>query len=387
MLTNLISNSSFSASDWQSLLSKLCTDISFKLSSDISLVKDKALQLECPDSFSGVEVLLQANGLKVFLNSLPSRKDFRLYCKILESTSKSSSTFSDDSQKEKFLKSEAFNSNFEEIWKQEIADSSVEVIREGRKIDLKSWIRNDLSSTAQEADLLKKIKVIVDAKEPEVFPIDEKLSAIWDGSPCWIPPCVDQILFSQNYFKGKICGEISAEQLVEILKEKIISSGHGFVLPEARKLSGGDIRSLNDSLIHYEKREVKKKLEKLTIEAGKLEEISYTMSRTIFEGLSLSKITEKYIKDGISKAQLEVAALAVSGMLEIAATSQGKGLDYMQQRLKDKCKLSAEAAYAVASGFINAAKEAKPNKKKVNWLKLGILIFAIGTIIWFFFFK
>lgn len=387
MLTNLISNPSFSAEDWQSLLSKACVEVSYGLSDDLSLEKDKLTQLSGPGSFGGLEVLLQANGMKLLLDSLPSRKDFRLYCKIIESSSKSSCTFSDDAQKDKLQKSEAFNSSFEEIWNQEIAKDAVDVVRDGRKIDLKPWIKEGLSSTEQEADLLKKIKTIADAKEPDVFPIDDKLSAIWDGSPVWLAPNIDQVLFSQNYFKGKICGEIAVEKLCEILKDKVISSGHGYVLPEARKLSGEDIRNLNESLSHYEKREIKKKLEKLTIEAGKLEEISYTMSRTLFEGNSLSKITEKYISDGISKAQLEVAALAVSGMLEIAATSQGKGLDHMQSRLKDKCKLSAEAAYAVASGFVNAAKEAKPNKKKVNWLKLSALLFAIGTVIWFFFLR
>lgn len=387
MLTNLISNTSYSAGDWESLLSKSCTEISYKLSKELSLEKDRTIQLECSDSFSGLEVLLQKNGLKIFLNSLPSRKDFRLYCKVLEAASKAVSTFSDEQQTEKLLKKELFNQTFDEIWTAQTSEPSVNITRDDRKIDLKPWIKTDLSSTEQEADLLKKINVIIDAKEPELFPIDEKLSAIWDGSPTWISPEVHQILFSQNYFKGKVCGEITSEKIQDILKEKIISSGHGFVLPEARKLSGADLTNLNDSLIHYEKREIKKKLEKLTIEAGKLEEISYTMSRTLFDGLSLSKITERYIKDGISKAQLEVAALAVSGMLEIAATSQGKGLDHMQKRLKDKCSLSPEAAYAVASGFVNAAKEAKPNKRRINWFKLAAILFAGGTIFWFFFLR
>ncbi|MCM8526940.1 MAG: hypothetical protein NE327_10520 [Lentisphaeraceae bacterium] len=387
MLTNLISIESFTIEDWQSLLDKCCDEITYKLLEDRPLEKDKTVQFECSGSLCGFETLLQSNGLKIFLNAIPSRKDFRLYCKVIEASSKSSAVFSDSEQVDKLKKSDSFNESFADVWNSAVEQKAFTIVRQDRKINLEPWLKLDLQATDQEADLLKKISTIADAKEPEVFPIDEKLSAIWDGKPTWIGPDIEQVLFSQNYFKGKICGEINAQKLAEILDEKIISSGHGFVLPEARKLSGGDIRSLNESLIHYEKREIKKKLEKLTIEAGKLEEISYIMSRTLFEGMSLSKITEKYIKDGISKAQLEVAALAVSGMLEIAATSQGKGLDHMQNRLKDKCKLSAEAAYAVANGFVNAAKEVNPNKKKVNWMKLGILLFSVGTVIWFIFFR
>ena len=180
MLTNLISNTSYSAGDWESLLSKSCTEISYKLSKELSLEKDRTIQLECSDSFSGLEVLLQKNGLKIFLNSLPSRKDFRLYCKVLEAASKAVSTFSDEQQTEKLLKKELFNQTFDEIWTAQTSEPSVNIPRDERKIDLKAWIKTDLSSTEQEADLLKKINVIIDAKEPELFRIDEKLSAIWD---------------------------------------------------------------------------------------------------------------------------------------------------------------------------------------------------------------
>lgn len=387
MLTLLISNTAFSSEDWQDIIKKSCEQISFKPLSEIKVRKDQTLTLESDDSFCGLECLLQSNGFKIFLNSLPSRKDFRLFCKIIELASKKGCSFADEVTSSKFLKSESLNQLFEGLWNSESASDKISVTRNERKMDLKPWLNNSASPSDQESFLLKKIKALASAKEAETFPVDGKESAIWDGSSLWVNSSVKMLLFSQAYFKGKICGEIETDKLKEILADKITHAVNGFLLPEARKMSGEDIDRLNESLSHYEKKEAKQKLEKLSIEAGKLEEISYSMSRALFEGVKLSKITDRYIKDGISKAQLEVAALAVSSMLEIAATSQGESLDTMQKKLKDKCRLSVEAAFSVASGFVNAAKEAEPNKKKVNWLKAGILLFAVCTVIWFFFFK
>ena len=387
MLTLLTSNTAFSIEDWQKLITKACAETSYKLSSDIILKKDQTCTLESTDSICGLELLLQSNGLKIFLSSLPSRKDFRLFCKIIEAANKSYSVFDDETLKLKLLKKDDFNVNFTALWEGSIEQDRIVVSRCGRRVNLKKWVDNSSSAIDQESSLLKVLKSLEDAKAPDVFPVDGKDSAIWDGTGLWISSTVQMILFSQAYFKGKICGEVSAEELKSILAEKITVAENGFILPEARKLSGEDISRLNNSLQHYEKKEVEKKLENLTIEVGKLEEISYSMSRALFEGIKLSTVTDNYIKGGISKAQLEVAALAVSSMLEIAATSKGTSLDEMQKKLKVKCKLSAEAAFAVASGFVNAAKEAKPNNKKVNWVKLGILVFAVGTLIWFFFIR
>ena len=360
-------------------------EISFKPLSEMTITKDHTILLESKESLCGVEVLLQSNGLKIFLSSLPSRKDLRLFMKIIELSSKNKAQFSDADLVQRFSKVEEFNSIFEELWESTIKEESIEVTRQGRVVDLKDYAKGE--GPEQEGEFVKKLNSISQAKDPEVFPVDDKESAIWDGSSIWIDSSVEQVLFSQKYFKGKICGEIDSTKIKEILAEKVCICKNGFILPEARKLSGKDIENLNSELNHYEKKEVIKKLEKLTIEVGQLEEISYSMSRALFEGSSLTKVTDKYVKNGISKAQLEVAALAVSGMLEIAATSRGASLDDMQSKLKTKCKLTNEAAYAVASGFVNAAKEAKPENKKVNWIKLSLLAFFFGTLIWFFFLR
>ena len=149
-------------------------------------------------------------------------------------------------------------------------------------------------------------------------------------------------------------------------------------------MGSSDFTSLNMHMEQFEGARKPAKPEKLSITVGKLEEISYGMTKAIFSGKSLQDYNESLVKNGLSQGQLEIAGLAVSSMLEIAATSNGQSLADMTVKLKEKSSLTNEAAHAVANGFFKAAKE-EPGKNATSSKKLIILPVAVLFVLYFIF--
>ena len=225
--------------------------------------------------------------------------------------------------------------------------------------------------------------------EPDVFPVDDKESAIWDGSAVWLDASVEQILFSQKAFKGRLCGQIDTADFIEAVPERVWDTGFGYVIDPKNKFSSSDFDAINVRMgEHFEKKEVKKSYGRLEIEAGKLQEISYVLARAVFNSKSIAKVTEQYEEQGISKDQMEVTTIAVSAMIEIAALNRGKSLEEMHKLLIEKTKLTQVAAKAVVDGFVQAAADTEPGQqKKTNWLLIVIFGLGAGYLIWNFFIK
>ena len=139
---------------------------------------------------------------------------------------------------------------------------------------------------------------------------------------------------------------------------------------------------------HFEKKEVKNKYGKIEIEVGKLQEISYMLARAFLNKKSIALVSDEYEKQGVDKRQMELTAVAVSAIIEIAAFSQGKSLEEMHKELRKKTGLTAIAAKAVVDGFVQAVSDTPSLKNKtINWKALCIVGLVIGLAVWYFFLK
>jgi hypothetical protein len=387
----LIKNSAYSQPDWLKLLERASQKLPYKFISSPNLEMNKSVFIHSSGSIGGLEILLQSNGLKIFPSALPSRKDLRFMRQLIEAANKEKCISIDSQENE--VKSTAFTdeklkAQFEGFVKKALSAEKVVVQGAGRKADITSLLKGDLKVEVLERTLIDLLDKVYKSPELEVFPIDGIDSVIWDGRAIWLPPSVKQLLFNQKEFKGKLCGEISVSDFAAAVPNKIWDLGFGYLLTEAKALSTSDFDAIYVRMgEHFEQKVEKKVYEKLEIEVGKLQEISYVMSKCIFTADSLSNVTENYTTQGISKAQLEVTALAVSSMLEIAAISKGEPIEVMTKKLIAKNKLTKNAALAVINGFVQAASEVDLNKKKINWTKLVLIIGTLAAAIWFFFIK
>jgi hypothetical protein len=258
-------------------------------------------------------------------------------------------------------------------------------LRNGRKVSLKSLElltagKKGLSQVEQMAEYLHKVEV---ATSPEVYPIDDKESTIWNGELCWVNNQTEQILFSQKSFAGKLCGAISYESLKKAMYGRVLVGENGFLLPEMNQLSESDYAAISIQMEHFEKPQKKKINHDVKIAVGDLERIAYGMAENVFSGKSLSTYTDSLKKEGFSEEQVELASFAVSGMLEIAATSKGSSLQVMTEKLIATSKLTPEAAMAVSAGFVRAATEHKvPSRWVVDRYLILFIVLSIVLACW-----
>jgi hypothetical protein len=383
----LIENSIYSQSDWLAFLNQAAEKLPYKFGGPLKLALNIPEFINSSGSIGGLELLLQKNGLKVFPSILPSRKDLRFIRQLIEMAVQKGCAVLDEKGTEvkpTMFSNEKLNKHFESYIAKASSTDSIVVQAFNRKIDISAYLCEGLSTADLERKLIDFLDKVFRAPQPEIFPIDDVDSIIWDGGCIWLPSSVKQILFSQKYFKGKLCGEIALEKFIEAVPDRIQNMGDGYLLSEGKALSASDIQAIHVRMAtHFEEKKEKKVYEKLEIEVGKLQEISYVMSKCIFSSDSLTKVTEKYKEQGISQAQLEVAALAVSAMLEIAAISGGDSLDAMTKKLITKNKLTKNAAFAIVNGFVQAAGEVKSgSQKKVNWGRLLLIGAVVALIVW-----
>ena len=174
-------------------------------------------------------------------------------------------------------------------------------------------------------------------------------------------------------------------QFQKVLGSRVLSDNFGTLIPSKEELGSSDFTSLNMHMEQFEGARKPAKPEKLSITVGKLEEISYGMTKAIFSGKSLQDYNESLVKNGLSQGQLEIAGLAVSSMLEIAATSKGQSLADMTGKLKEKSSLTNEAVHAVASGFFKAAQEEPKKRESVSIMKIFVSVAFLLLIFWLLF--
>ena len=72
------------------------------------------------------------------------------------------------------------------------------------------------SKASRDAYMIERMHHFSVAKEVELYQVDGMNSFIWDGEPVWIPGDLEQILFSQKAFKGKLCGLISLGEFQKV---------------------------------------------------------------------------------------------------------------------------------------------------------------------------
>ena len=324
-------------------------------------------------SLSGIQMEVVENSLRVYTLSYPSEFDIRIFKALVKHFDSLDCRLmigkEEENDLDAFFESKKYVSN----------DQPETLIRDDKSISLLT-----LQSTCVGKSKVSRDRFMIDAmhnlsmaKQVEIYPVDGKSSFIWDGAPAWVSGKLEQILFSQKAFKGKLCGVISLQEFQKVLGDRLLSDDNGTLIPSSDVLGKSDFDSMNMHMEKFEGARKPVKPEKLSITAGRLEEISYGMAKAIFSGKPLKDYNESLLKEGLSQGQLEVAGLAVSSMLEIAATSKGQSLADMTGKLKEKSSLTNEAAYAVANGFFKAAKE-EPEKKKNN---SGKIIFVIGLAV------
>ncbi|MCM8535937.1 MAG: hypothetical protein NE334_08375 [Lentisphaeraceae bacterium] len=263
-------------------------------------------------------------------------------------------------------------------------DSSDSFERDKRRISKVPLLKvcEGKSDSAKERLLADLMHEFTFATTPEMYPVDDKESFIWDGSAVCMSDFPEQVLFSQKSFDGKLRGLIEFDSFQETLPNLVFKDDSGIFLRSSNNLSSSDIKALNVRMEKFEAAPKPKKPEKLTISVGELEELSYEMSKTVFNGKSLEKFKNSKIKSGMSEGQLETTGLAVSAILEIAATSKGKSLEKMTAELKEKISLTKEASLAVANGFFKAAKEEPEEKEKSHnkliYAGVGLMILVVA---------
>ncbi|MCM8531902.1 MAG: hypothetical protein NE330_12125 [Lentisphaeraceae bacterium] len=257
--------------------------------------------------------------------------------------------------------------------------------RGNRKIPNESILKltEKKSESTKERFLVELMHEFTLAITPEIYPVDDKQSFIWDGASVWMNAAPEQVLFSQKSFDGKLRGVIDFKSFQKTLPNLVFEDENGTFLRSSSNLSASDIKALNMKMEQFDAAPKPIKPEKLTISVGELEELSYEMSKTVFNGKSLEKFKEFKVKSGMSEGQIETTGIAVSAILEIAATSKGKSLEKMTSELKEKTSLTKEAALAVANGFFNAAKEEPEEKDKSHnkLIYIGIGIMALVVLV------
>jgi hypothetical protein len=328
-------------------------------------------------SISGLQLHVVDGALRIYDLLYPSHFDRKLYASIVEHLEKGSFGFHYKNEEltnlPQYLSEESFV----------LKDTRCILERVDRKIKLENLLTlsSTKTSSVQENFLIEKMHHFSTAKTLAVYPIDGLESVIWNGEITWIQGELKQVLFSQKAFDGKLRGVIGIESFQKILQERVIIDDFGVLFPSVDVLGSSDYKALNVQMEQFEAMPKPVKSEALAIAAGKLQEVSYEMTRTIFSGKSLKIYSENLVKEGLSQGQIEVAALAVSAMLEIAATAKGASLVEMTEKLKAKNKLTNEAAHAVAAGFVKAAQE-EPLKKSLSKKKMSVIGLVLLVILY-----
>lgn len=379
MKSILLSRQGHEQGDWESFIASF-----FK--NKFKLPLNEPVMLWNTDSISGLECIYQKNGLKILAADLPSMKDWHLFNSLLQSALKENMSLTDEKSK---IINKAFDEDELPALHSELFDKALEaekviVSRDLRKADI-SPLLESLSGKSQgdiENTICQKLRLLQTAATPDVFDVDGLQTAIWGKESLWLDKSLQQLLFSQAVFKERLCGSIGIADLKIALQGTIWDTSYGILLPAGGTLSTADFHALTTHMNHFEvKAKEEKKQVKLEIKVGDLDRIAYEIAGVLFKNSSMKQVNGLLVKEGFSEDQLEVAALAVSRLFEVAATQKGVGLKGMAEALMKSHKLTPEAANAVVMGFVRAAQEAKlkPRLGRGFWVLVGIVV-VIGLL-------
>ncbi|NQZ57473.1 MAG: hypothetical protein HRT88_08395 [Lentisphaeraceae bacterium] len=384
MKSVFISADSYGNVGWESFILSAGKAASFKIDGEIDLAS--SVFLFCEASLGGLQVKTEAEGLLLTLSELPGMIDWQMLNALCEKALKEGFPLKDSAQKSiaVVFSEDDLRKFYKEAFTKARSSSSIILNRGKRQVDVISIISklNDLSDEKLEVKLSQKLLSLHSAKEPECFDIDGHQTVIWSGeSEIWFPSDVEQLLFSKATFANRLCGSIAIIELKIALEGFVWQTENGILLPKKSSLSSSNYQALAVHMEHFEQDTKEKKPQvKLEIKSRDLERVSYEISGVLFKDKSLSKVNELLVQDGFSEMQLEVAALAVSGLFELVTTKKGQSIGDMSKALQRSHKLTESAAQAVVSGFIRAGQEAKMSRtfnKKALFLWSALITIVV----------